>query len=86
MVIGISTDTIKLQDEFTQEQKLTYPLISDSDKKAAKAFGVLQPSGFAKRTTFVMDKKGVVRKVYTVTNIDKHPQEVAAYVKENLTK
>ena len=84
VVIGISTDTLKLQEEFTQEQKLTYPLVGDTDKSASKAFGVLQPSGFAKRSTFVIDKKGTIRKMYDVKNIDKHPEEVAAFIKENL--
>jgi len=35
--------------------------------------------------TFVIDKNGVVRKIYNVSNPGEHPKEVLAYVKENLS-
>jgi peroxiredoxin len=40
--------------------------------------------GYAMRTTFVIDKKGVVRKIYNKVDTGKHPDEVLDYVKENL--
>ena len=40
--------------------------------------------GFASRYTFVIDKEGVVRQVYTQVNTGKHPDEVLDYVKANL--
>jgi peroxiredoxin len=41
---------------------------------------------FAKRQTFVIDKKGVIRKIYTDVKPDKHPDEVLGYVKEHLAE
>jgi peroxiredoxin Q/BCP len=84
VVIGISTDTVEDQQKFTDKEQLNFPLFADADKKVAKEYGVLGPRGVAQRTTFVIDKKGVVRKVYTGVNPTKNPQEVLDYVKESL--
>jgi peroxiredoxin len=40
----------------------------------------------AQRYTFVIDKHGVVRKVYTTVKPQNHPDEVLTFVKENLAK
>lgn len=82
--MGISTDTLALQQKFTDKEKLNFSLIADADKKASKAFGVLRASGTANRVTFVIDKKGVVRKIYAKVNPGNHPAEVLEYVKKNL--
>jgi peroxiredoxin Q/BCP len=86
VVIGVSTDNLESQRKFAQQEKLNFPLGADSDKKVAEAFGVLGKAGFAQRWTFVIDKKGVVRKVYMNVKPAEHPDEVLAYVKENLKK
>ncbi len=87
MVIGISTDPLERQAEFTKKEKLNFPLFADAEKKAAREFGVLSPRGFATRATFVIDKQGAVRKVFNpVTNSVKHPDDVLKYIKENLAE
>ena len=65
---------------------LTFPLYADADKKVAREYGVLAPNGLASRSTFVIDKKGVVRKIYPTAQAAKHPDEVLDYIKENLAK
>ena len=85
MVLGISTDKLDDQVKFTDKEKLGFPLLADPDKKVARAYGVLGPGGYAKRSTFVIDKKGVVRKIYpAVLSIPDHPDEVLKFVKDNL--
>jgi peroxiredoxin Q/BCP len=86
VIIGISTDKLEDQTKFTKRDKLNFPLFADPDKKIARTYGVLSPRGFAARTTFVIDKKGVIRKIYKVTNAGDHPEEVLAWVKKNLAK
>jgi thioredoxin-dependent peroxiredoxin len=86
VVIGISTDTLELQQKFTEKEKLTVPLLADADKSVTKAFGVLSDRGMANRYTFVIDKTGTVRKVYNKVAPKDHPEEVLKYVKENLSK
>jgi len=83
-VIGISTDPLSQQQKFTEKEKLNFPLLADPEKKVARAFGVLSAGGYASRMTFVIDKNGIVRKIYKVSDAGKHPEEVLAYVKENL--
>jgi peroxiredoxin len=48
------------------------------------AFGALSKSGMASRYTYVIDKQGVVKKIYTSVKPDAHPQEVLDYIKANL--
>lgn len=86
VVLGISTDTLDLQQQFITKEKLNFPLFADADKKVTKAYGALNPKGFASRYTFVIDKTGVLRKVYTKVAPDKHPDEVIDYVKSELAK
>jgi thioredoxin-dependent peroxiredoxin len=85
VVIGISTDKLDAQKKFTTKESLNFPLLADADKKIAKSYGVLNADrGFANRATFVIDKKGIVRKIYPKANADKNPEEVLSWVKENL--
>jgi peroxiredoxin Q/BCP len=86
VVIGISTDNLADQQKFTDKEHLNFPLIADAGKEATKAYGALGTRGFASRYTFVIDKEGVVRKVYTKVSPKDHPAEIVQYVKENLAK
>lgn len=81
VVIGISTDNAADQQKFIDKEKLNFPLIADPEKKATEAFGALSERGYASRYSFVIDKAGVVRKVYTKVDVNKHPAEVLAFVK-----
>ena len=65
-VIGISSDSLKSHVGFASKYKLPFILLSDSDKKIRKAFGVpndlmgLIPG----RVTYVADKNGIVIMVF----------------------
>jgi thioredoxin-dependent peroxiredoxin len=85
VVLGASFDKLEDQQKFTDKEKLTFPLLADPEKKTITAFGVLnEKGGYANRFTFVIDKKGVVRKIYEVKDIEKHPDELLKYIKDNL--
>jgi peroxiredoxin Q/BCP len=87
VVLGISTDALDAQEKFTTKEKLNFPLLADPEKKVTEAYGVLNPErGFAQRTTFIIDKKGIVRKIYPMANADKNPQEALDWVRENLSE
>jgi peroxiredoxin len=67
-VLGISVDSLFVLDKFKQEQTLNFPLLSDFNKEAAKAFDVLyevfpafEMQGVSKRAAFVVDKEGVIK-------------------------
>jgi len=82
--LGISVDSLEDQQKFTEKEHLNYPLLADPEKKVAQAYGVLSPRGFANRATFVIDKKGVVRKIYPNANASKNAEEVLEWIKNNL--
>jgi peroxiredoxin len=69
-VLGISVDSPFTLEVFAQKNNITFPLLSDFNKEAAKAYGTLYDvfvpggldmNGVAKRSAFVVDKQGVVR-------------------------
>jgi peroxiredoxin len=61
-VFGISVDTATRNRNFAKALNLSYPLLSDVDLEVSKAYGVLNPqTQFANRTTFVVDKQGVIQ-------------------------
>ncbi len=85
VVIGISTDKLDDQAKFTEKEKLEIPLLADPGQKVTKAFGAFNADRkMASRYTYVIDKKGIVRKIYTKVTPADHPAEVLKYVKENL--
>jgi peroxiredoxin Q/BCP len=86
VVIGISTDKVEDQQKFTDKEKLNFPLLADDGKETTKAYGALGANGMASRYTFVIDKQGTIRKVYTKVSPNSHPDEVVKFVKENLAK
>src|SRR5947209_8892006 len=65
-VFGISVDTFFTLKAFHDDQRLTFPLLSDFNKEAIRDYGVFNEDmiglkGIAKRAVFVIDKDGVVR-------------------------
>jgi glutaredoxin-dependent peroxiredoxin len=65
-VFGISVDTFFTLKAFQDSQKLTFPLLSDFNKQAIRAYDVFNEDmvglkGIAKRAVFVIDKDGIVR-------------------------
>jgi len=63
-VLGISLDSPERNRKFAEETGASFPLLSDTEKKAAKAYGVLSFTRlFANRVTFVIDQEGVIRHI-----------------------
>ena len=65
-VFGTSVDTFFTLKAFQDQQKLTFPLLSDFNKQVIRDYGVFNEDmiglkGIAKRAVFVIDKDGVVR-------------------------
>jgi peroxiredoxin len=66
-VLGISVDSLFVLSKYKAEQNLNFPLLSDFNKDASKAFDVLYETfptfdmhGVSKRAAFVIDKEGMV--------------------------
>lgn len=60
-VLGISVDSWYANSEFARKLNLSFPLLSDFDRAACAAYGVLVPGrGYSRRALFVVDKRGRV--------------------------
>ena len=83
-VIGVSVNSIESHRRFADQRRLPFPLVSDEDRAIEKAFGVPKLLGFLPgRTTYVIDKQGVVRHVFTAhLTADRHIQEALRVVRE----
>lgn len=65
-VIGISSDTDESHRAFARQNKLSFPLISDSDGSLRNAFAVPKTMGlFPGRVTYVIDSEGIVRHIFS---------------------
>ena len=84
MVVGVSLDDVKSHADFAAKYHVPFPLLADSDKQVATAYGVLTSKmgmQYAKRTTFLIDPEGKVAKVYQ----DVDPEKNSAQVQSDLT-
>jgi peroxiredoxin len=78
-VYGISVDLPFTLAKFRQEQNYNFPLLSDFNKVASRAYGaiyedwILGLKGVSKRASFVIDKEGVIRFVEVLENANDYP-------------
>lgn len=82
-VVGVSPDEEKAQKKFEQKYQLPFPLLADADHKITDAYGVW---GMKKlfgrefrgilRTTFIIDEKGFIRKIFHKPKSKAHAQEI----------
>ena len=86
-MIGVSPDTAKKHAKFKAKYGLAYPLVADTDHAVCEAYGVwAQKSMFGKkymgvnRTTFVIDAKGRIARVFEKVNPLGHGAAVAEAV------
>jgi len=82
-VIGISSDTQSSHRDFAQKHHLPFILLSDADGSARKAYGVKKTLGlFAGRVSFVIDKKGIIRHIFSSqTRATAHVEEALNILK-----
>jgi peroxiredoxin Q/BCP len=77
VVIGVSLDSVRSHERFSERYNLPFPILSDNRKTVAKAYGVLGTGGFlAKRVTFIIDKEGKIAAVFPKVDVKRHSQEV----------
>ncbi len=83
-VIGASIDSAEKNAKWAAKYGLKMPLLGDSgDHKVAEAFGVSRPLvGVAKRTTWLIDPDGTLRKIFPKVTPKGHAGEVLAAVRE----
>jgi peroxiredoxin Q/BCP len=81
-ILGVSTDDVKSHKEFQQKYDLNFTLLSDLDKKVTKLYGVKTFLGLAERVTFVIDKDGVIRRIFPHVDVRHHSEELVEFVRQ----
>jgi thioredoxin-dependent peroxiredoxin len=76
-VIGISSDSVESHRDFAEKHKLPFTLLSDEGAKVRRLYGVPSSFGlFPGRVTYIIDKDGVVRHVFSSQiEVEKHVEE-----------
>lgn len=82
-IIGVSADSEKSHSNFIAKYQLPFPLIADTEKEILKAYGVWGEKKMMgrtymgiNRTTFVIDEKGVIEKVFTKVKTKVHTEQI----------
>jgi len=60
-VLAISAQDLESHAQFSGKHGFGFPLLADTDKVVATAYGTVGPLGFPRRSVFVVDGEGVVR-------------------------
>ena len=81
-LFAISIDTVEDQRKFVTEYGIPYRHLSDPKKETCKKYARLNLAGLAKRSTFIIDKQGVIKKIFRNIDVDNHGKEIANFLKE----
>ena len=76
VLFAISVDSVDSQAEFVKEYQIPYVHLSDPKKIACKKYAGTNIAGLAKRSTFVIDKSGIIHDVIREINVSSHGQEI----------
>lgn len=88
-VFGVSKDNLKSHDKFKEKYQLKFDLLSDEELTVLKKFKVWGKKKFMGRefmgilrTTFLIDKKGKILKIWENVKVKDHAKEVLETLKE----
>ena len=82
-VLGVSPDSEASHQKFVTKFKLPFTLLADTERSIAEAFGVWGEKKFmgrtymgVHRTTFLIDEKGKIKKIFEKVKPEEHASEV----------
>ena len=91
-ILGISKDNLKSHDKFRDKYKIKFDLLADEEIKVLKKYNVWAKKKFMGRefmgivrTTFLIDKKGKIIKIWNNVKVKDHAKEVLETL-QNITK
>jgi len=87
-ILGVSTQDAASHRRFAETYRLTFPLLADSDRSVARAYGAIGGGGIfgiaqammglADRVTFIIDEQGKLAHVIDQPSSTRHAEEVLA--------
>jgi peroxiredoxin Q/BCP len=89
-VLGVSADGVESHEAFKRKYSLPFTLLSDPDKTIITAYGVWKERTASdgrtfmgiERTTFIIDERGMIAKIFPKVKVDGHTEEVLAALAE----
>lgn len=88
VILGISRDSLKSHENFKSKQAFPFELGSDADETVCQLFAVMKMKNMygkqvrgVERSTFVIDRNGVLRREWRGVKVPGHVQEVLDFVK-----
>ncbi len=90
LILGVSVDDVDSHKAFSDQYSLPFPILADSEKKTAAAYGTLTKyvgiAEMARRDTFIIDPQGRVAKHYMKVDPKGHSEIVLADLKQLAAK
>jgi peroxiredoxin Q/BCP len=87
VVLGVSADDLASHQRFAEKYGLPFPLLADSDTQVSQLYGVWKEKDMygkkywgVNRETFLIDKAGIVRKIWSKVTAVGHAEEVLATI------
>ena len=81
MILGVSKDDLKSHQNFKKKHNLPFTLLSDPEGKVLDLYGVWKKRSLygrtfmgTERTTFLIDEKGIIKKVYKKVKVKGHAE------------
>jgi peroxiredoxin Q/BCP len=88
VVLGVSRDSLASHEKFRRKYEFPFDLLSDGDEKLCRLFDVIREKNMygrkvmgVERSTFLIDRQGVLRHEWRKVKVDGHVEEVLAAVK-----
>lgn len=89
VILGVSVDSVASHKKFQEKYNLPFTLLSDEDKKVVNDYGVwVEKSMYGRkymgieRTTFIIDEKGKIQKIFNKVKVDGHTEDVLNALKD----
>ena len=89
IILGVSADSPERHQKFIDKYKIPFELISDENKKISEKYGVWQEKKLYGKTfmgivrsTFVIDKNGILKKIFQKVKVKGHVDEVLKILKK----
>jgi peroxiredoxin Q/BCP len=90
IVLGVSADSEKSHQGFSAKYNLPFTLLADPDKEVIQKYDVWKEKSLygkkymgIERTTFVIDEKGKILKIFPKVKVEGHVDEVKKVINEN---
>lgn len=85
VILGVSVDSVESHQKFKNKFSLNFPLLSDTNKEIVQKYGVWKQKSMygrtymgIERTTFIIDEKGKISKIFPKVSVSEHLKEVLA--------